>query len=109
MKIQKIKDHYQKDFDEYVLGPHEFGNEIGYMAWGEVPPGGKRHLSTGHGHEEIILVIEGQVIFENGGGAVKPGEAFYVPSGGEVTITAGDKGCTYVTAGAHVEEEGHEH
>jgi uncharacterized cupin superfamily protein len=103
MKTFKIKDkaHYQDDFSEWVLGPIEFGNKIGYMAWGELGPGEKRAMETGDSHEEIILVLEGEATLK-GGKVVETGTAFFLPAGGNSSITAGPKGCTYVTAGAHV-------
>ena len=109
MKVYRIKDHFQKDFGEYVLGPHELGNEVGYMAWGEIGPGEKKLLKPGGGHEEIILVIEGEAALENGGGVIGRGEAFFLESGASMHLMAGPEGCTYVSAGAHVHEEGHSH
>ena len=37
------------------------------------------------------------------------GEAFYLESGDSVLLMAGPDGCTYISAGAHVHEEGHTH
>jgi len=103
MKTCRIKDdeHYQEGFSEWVLGPHEFGNQVGYMAMGEMGPGESRLMDTGKTHEEIILVMKGSLDTDDGK-AVKKGQAFYLPAGGRVTITAGSRGCAYVTAGAHV-------
>ena len=104
MKTFRIKDHFQEDFGEYVLGPHELGNKIGYMVWGEMKPGEKRVLNAGKGHEEILLVIEGTASAGADGSPIGRGEAIFVPSGGAVPIAAGPQGCTYVSAGAHVED-----
>jgi hypothetical protein len=90
MKVFRIKDHYQKESDEYVLGPHELGNEIGYMVWGEIGPGEKKLLKPGSGHEEIILVIDGEAALENGGGVISKGEAFYLESGESVLLWPAD-------------------
>src|SRR5512143_1291048 len=104
MKTFRINDHLQEDFGEYVLGPHELGNEIGYMAMGEMKPGEKRLLNPGRGHEEILLVVHGDAAVGEKGAPLGMGQAIFIPSGGKASITAGTKGCTYVSAGAHVEE-----
>jgi len=106
MKIFRVKEHYQKEFDEYVLGPHELGNRVGYMTWGEMGPGRVKTLSPGHGHEEIITIVGGEAALE-GGPIARTGDTFYLPSGDGVTLTAGPEGCTYLSAGAHVEDHGH--
>jgi len=69
---------------EYILGAKETGSHACYLIYGVMGPGEKgRELKAGHGHEEIILALVGDLHLNGQQVDNRTGiEAVYVISGG---------------------------
>lgn len=96
---------------ETVLGRADLGTHACYLIFGYLEPGRPpRVLSPGHGHEEIICVVQGQARLQGDGEeqALGPGQAFHLV--GEITYTlenSGSETVVYLAAGGH--SPGHQH
>ncbi len=50
------------DLGEHILGSRQTGSHACYLIYGVLKPGeAKRELKPGHGHEEIVLAVEGDL------------------------------------------------
>ncbi|OGW27659.1 MAG: hypothetical protein A2X56_11440 [Nitrospirae bacterium GWC2_57_13] len=89
---------------EYILGAKETGSHACYLIYGVMGPGEKgRELKAGHGHEEIILALVGDLHL-NGqhGGVLKQGQAMHI-AGDESVQVDNRTGieAVYVISGGH--------
>jgi uncharacterized cupin superfamily protein len=96
---------------EHVLGYDETGSHACYLIYGVLRPGEQgRVLKPGHGHEEMVVVVKGEVTLTGQcTGTVKQGQAVHLA--GEDTCFAGNRTNTeavYVIAGGHT-GGGHQH
>ena len=94
---------------EYLLGSQETGSHACYLIYGVLQPGEiGRELKPGHGHEEIVLVLQGDMTLTGAhGGTLKQGQALHLA--GDETVLAGNAGTTtavYIISGGH---SGHAH
>lgn len=94
---------------EYLLGSKETGSHACYLIYGVLLPGENgRELKPGQGHEEIVLVLQGDMALTGAGtGALKQGQALHLV--GEEAVLAGNSGAMpliYVVSGGH---SGHGH
>ncbi len=61
MKLFEVAEKVQ-DSGEYILGSRETGSHACYLVYGALKPGEKgRELRPGHGHEEIVLAMIGDL------------------------------------------------
>jgi hypothetical protein len=97
---------------EHVLGARETGSHACYLIHGVLKPGEKgRELSPGKGHEELILVIAGDLrLSGHYTGMLKQGQAIHLQ--GAESCNAENPGAInviYVISGGHSElEHGHD-
>jgi len=95
---------------EHVLGYDETGSHACYLVYGVLKAGEKgRVLKPGHGHEEIILVVKGEVTLTGQCmGTVKQGQAIHL-KGDEscVAENRSDSEAVYVIAGGHSGDDHH--
>jgi hypothetical protein len=101
MKIFKIRDFYQKEYQEYIIGSKEIERHSVYFVYGEVPVNGIREMGAPEGHEEILFLLSGEAILENRGVKtqfIKEQAVFMANE--SFTFTALTE-CRYVVAGAH--------
>ena len=94
---------------EYLLGSHETGSHACYIIYGILQPGETgRKLKPGHGHEEIIFVLKGDLILTGTHpGTLQQGQALHLS--GDETVHAGNAGAdaaVYIVSGGH---SGHAH
>ena len=95
---------------EYVLGSDDTGSHACYMIYGVLKPGERgRELKPGNGHEELILVLRGDLhVTGQFRGTIKEGQAVHLS--GEETLQAENNGATeavYVIAGGHPNDGHH--
>ena len=93
-----------KDSGEYVLGSRETGSHACYLIYGVLRPGEQgRELTPGHGHEELVLALGGDLTCAGHfSGTLKEGQALHLK--GEESIVIGNSGqavARYVVSGGH--------
>jgi len=101
MKIFTIRDFYQKEYQEYIIGSREIERHSVYFVYGEVPVNGIREMGAPEGHEEILFLLSGEAVLGSGGvktQLVKEQAVFMANE--PFTFTALTE-CRYVVAGAH--------
>lgn len=96
---------------EYILGHDATGSHACYLIYGVLKPGEKgRELKPGRGHEEMLIVVAGELVLTGAArAAVKQGQAVHLK--GEETCFAENRAgsdAVYVMAGGH-STEGHGH
>ncbi len=109
----KIYDVFKKtgESGENILGARETGSHACYLIYGTLKPGEKgRELSPGKGHEELVLVIAGDLqLSGHYTGMLKQGQAIHLQ--GAQSCFAENPGAinaVYVISGGHSEsEQGH--
>lgn len=94
---------------ENLLGSQETGSHACYLIYGILQPGETgREFKPGHGHEEIVLALQGDLTLTNAHvGTLKQGQALHLA--GDETVLAGNSGAmpaVYVVSGGHA---GHGH
>ncbi len=94
---------------EFILGAKETGSHACYLIYGVMQPGEKgRELRPGHGHEEIILAMEGDLTMTGATtGILKQGHAVHLQGDESVFVENNStKQARYVVSGGH---SGHGH
>jgi hypothetical protein len=94
---------------EFLLGSRETGSHACYLIYGVLHPGeAGRELKPGPGHEELVLVLQGDMALSGvHNGTLKQGQALQLV--GDETVLAGNSGVMpvlYVVSGGH---SGHAH
>jgi hypothetical protein len=89
---------------EYILGSRETGSHACYLIYGVLIPGEQgRELKPGHGHEELVLALSGDLTCAGHfSGTLKEGQALHLK--GEETVVVGNSGqaaARYVVSGGH--------
>ena len=99
------------DSGEYILGSRETGSHACYLIYGALKPGEKgRELRPGHGHEEIVLALIGDLrLTGHHTGTLKQGRALYLRGEESVFVeNTGNWQALYVIAGGHSSHGHHE-
>lgn len=99
MKIFNIRDFYQEEYQEYIIGSKEIERHSVYFVYGKVPANEKRQMGAPEGHDEILFLLSGEAVLENKGietPLIKE-QAVYMPSNETSTFTALTE-CRYVSA-----------
>ena len=94
---------------EYILGSAETGSHACYLIYGVLKAGEKgRELKPGHGHEEIVLVLAGELkIAGQYNGTLKQGQAIHLKGEESCLVeNTAPAEAVYVISGGH---SGHEH
>lgn len=94
---------------EHIIGYQDTGSHACYMIYGIVRPGEtSRIVKPGHGHEEIILAIKGDIeVSGYYSGTLKEGCAFHIKGDNECFLeNRGATDAIYIIAGGH-SESGH--
>lgn len=96
---------------EYILGTDATGSHACYLIYGVLKAGERgRELKPGHGHEEMVLCISGELRLSGGwSGTLRQGQAIHLL--GEESCRAENPStgeAVYVIAGGH-SSGGHEH
>lgn len=107
MKIFNIKDCYQNDWDEYIIGSREIGKHSVYFVYGEVPRNERRKMGAPKGHDEILYLLSGEALIEKDGVETKfvKEQALYMENDPYTFIALTD--CHYMVAGAHTMQHKH--
>jgi hypothetical protein len=108
MKIFEIVENVQ-DSGEYILGARETGSHACYLVYGVLKPGEKgRELRPGHGHEEFVLALMGDLrLTGHSTGTLKQGQAVHLAGEQSVFVeNTGNSQALCVIAGGHT---GHGH
>jgi len=108
MKLFEVAEKVQ-DSGEYILGSRETGSHACYLIYGALKPGEKgRELSPGHGHEEIVLALTGDLrLTGHFTGTLKQGQALHLTGEESVFLeNTSNVQALYVIAGGH---SGHGH
>jgi hypothetical protein len=94
---------------EFILGSQQTGSHGCYLIYGVLQPGETgRELKPGHGHDEIVLVLQEDMTLTGGQEVMlKQGQALHL-IGDETVLAAnsGPKPVIYVVSGGH---SGHAH
>jgi len=105
MKIFDLKSRL-KDAEEVILGYEDTGSHACYLIYGVMAPKEKgRKLNPGTGHEELVLILKGQVSLSGDmEGTVGEGQAIHLV-GQQLCYmdNATDEEVIYVIAGGHSE------
>ncbi len=101
MKKFNIRELYNEKYREYIVGSAATGKHGVYLVYGEAPANEKRDM-TPSGHDEILYLIEGEAVLENGGTriTIRKEEAVSFDPEESFTFTA-LQDCRYVVAGTH--------
>jgi mannose-6-phosphate isomerase-like protein (cupin superfamily) len=107
LKIYSIRDLYNKEYSEYIFGSEFTGRHGIYLVYGEASENEEREMGS-NGHEEILLVLEGDALLLDGETETELGkeEAVYLDPDRSFTLLAKGK-CRYVVAGGHAGPHGH--
>jgi hypothetical protein len=89
---------------EFILGSKETGSHACYLVYGVIRPGEqRRELKPGHGHEEIVLAVQGDLkLTGQYAGTLMQGQALHLQ--GDESVLAENTSTTpavYVIAGGH--------
>ena len=107
MKIFNIRDFYQKEYQEYIIGSREIERHSVYFVYGEIPANGIRQMGAPEGHEEILYLLSGEALLESRGVEKQLAREQAVFMANEpFTFTALTE-CRYVVAGAHTMVHNH--
>ncbi len=95
---------------EFILGSRETGSHACYMIYGVLKPKERgRRLEPGHGHEEIVLAVSGDLeLTGQFAGTLKQGQAIHLT--GEESVIVENRSnelVRYVIAGGHAGNEHH--
>jgi len=109
MQLFNLREHYSEKYQEYILGSAATGRHSVYLVYGELAKGASKAMAP-DGHDEILLLLSGAALLENGAQrltlqaeqavAINPDEVF--------TFTALED-CRYLVAGTHTSAHAHEH
>ena len=105
MKLFDVAGKVQ-DSGEYIVGSRETGSHACYLVYGALEPGEKgRELRPGHGHEEIVLALMGDLkLTGDHTGTLKQGQAMHLTGEESVFVeNTGNAQALYVIAGGHSE------
>lgn len=110
MKIYEVAGRIGEQ-GEHVMGYDETGSHACYLIYGVLKPGEQgRVLKPGRGHEEMVLVVKGEVTLTGQcAGSVLQGQAVHLV--GEISCFAENRTnaeAVYVIAGGHG-AGGHQH
>ncbi|MCX8033713.1 MAG: hypothetical protein N3A00_00155 [Thermodesulfovibrio sp.] len=112
MKILELKEKLKEiTSGEFIIGSELTNSHACYMIYGVLRPAEKQRLiKPGKGHEEIVLILQGEVkvtgIWE---GILKEGEAFHIVEEESVFFeNLSPSDTIYLIAGGH-SEKGHSH
>ena len=107
MKLFNIRDLYKEKYKEYIVGSADTGRHSVYLVYGEASGSEKRNM-TPDGHDEILFLLSGDALLENGGQSItlKQEQAVFMNPDESFTFTALSD-CRYVVAGTHTAP--HEH
>jgi hypothetical protein len=98
---------------EHILGSRDTGSHACYLIYGVLKPGEKgRELCPGKGHEELVLVIAGDLhLSGHYTGTLKQGQAIHLQGAQSCYAeNPGASNAAYVISGGHSEsEQGHPH
>jgi len=109
MRTFEVRDKAHKSGGEYVLGVEDTATHACYMIYGTLAPGEEgRLIKPGHGHEEIIIAVRGDIEVTGAhSGVLREGTAFHIAGDAECylrNLTSAD--AVYIAAGGHT---GHDH
>ncbi len=108
MKIFNIKDCFQNDWEEYIIGSREIGKHSVYFVYGEVPRNERRKMGAPKGHDEIIYLLSGEVLIEKDGVETKFSKEQAVYMANDTFTFIALKDCNYIVAGAHTMQHDHQ-
>lgn len=109
MKIFKVARKAEEEGGEYVLGSRDTGTHACYMVYGTMKPGEEgRLIKPGHGHEELMMVMSGELKLSGPGIApvreivLSEGSAFHIAGDSECHVRNDTPNqAVYVCAGGH--------
>jgi mannose-6-phosphate isomerase-like protein (cupin superfamily) len=101
MKVFNIRDFYEEEYKEFIIGYKALHCRSAYLVYGEVAPGDVRTMSP-NGHDEILFLLTGKAVLEGKGEKtdLQKEEAVYMGPEDVFTFTALTP-CRYVVAGGH--------
>ena len=101
MKLFNIREFYQKEHQEYIIGTNETGTRSAYLVYGKVAENDKRTMAP-NGHDEILFLLSGEAVLEGKGikTSLKKEQVVYMGPDEVFTFIALTE-CRYVIAGGH--------
>lgn len=107
MKIFTIRDFYQKEYQEYIIGSKEIERHSVYFVYGEAPANSVRKMGAPDGHEEILFLLSGEAVIESSGAISELVKEQAIFMENEPFIFKALTECRYVVAGAHTKAHNH--
>jgi len=109
MKIFDVAKRAHEEGGEFVLGSKDTGTHACYLIYGMMKPGEEgRLINPGAGHEELLMVLSGELRL--GGPGIAPAAELAL-AGGSAVLLQGDMECflrnesaveaAYVCSGGH--------
>lgn len=107
MEAISIREVYNSEFKEYILGSHTVRTHGVYLVYGEAAAGERREMGS-RGHEELLLLLVGTATVEEAGDKILLTAEHAVYLGPETAATLiAETDCRYVVAGGHAREHSH--
>lgn len=107
MKRFAVRDYFDEEYNEFIIGTRATGKHTVYLVFGEVREGERRPVAP-NGHDEILFLLSGRAVLEGGGtrAELNKEDAVSMEPDERFTLTALTD-CAYVVAGAHPPGHGH--
>lgn len=107
MQLFNLREHYSEKHQEYILGSAATGRHSVYLVYGELAKQASKAMAP-DGHDEILLLLSGAAILENGGQRVPLQAEQAVVINPEETLTfIALEDCRYLVAGTHTSAHHH--
>lgn len=109
MQLFNLREHYSAKYQEYILGSAATGRHSVYLVYGELAKDASKTMAP-DGHDEILLLLSGAAILEDGVQrlTLQPEQAVSLNPEETLTFTALED-CRYLVAGTHTSAHAHEH
>lgn len=107
MQLFNLREHYNEQYQEYILGSVATGRHSVYLVYGELAGNATKAMAP-DGHDEILLLLSGAASLENGKQRIElqPEQAVSIKPDEVFTFTALTD-CRYLVAGTHTATHGH--
>jgi hypothetical protein len=109
MQLFNLREHYSAKYQEYIIGSAATGRHSVYLVYGELAKDARKEMAP-DGHDEILLLLSGAAVLENGPQrlTLQAEQAVAINPEEVLTFTALED-CHYLVAGTHTSAHTHEH
>jgi mannose-6-phosphate isomerase-like protein (cupin superfamily) len=109
MQLFNLREHYSEKYQEFILGSAATGRHSVYLVYGELAKDASKAMAP-DGHDEILLLLSGAAILEDGQQRItlQPEQAVAINPEESLTFTALED-CRYLVAGTHTSAHANHH